>query len=90
MTSQEVEENCFHYFIDSKKKKEKHGGSLEQILKYAAEAQSLIGRSKEENEESVLVDVAPEPISYIPDLLEDRELLRWAGIDLGEEEALRL
>ncbi|CAG9313844.1 unnamed protein product [Blepharisma stoltei] len=88
LVSQEVKENSFRYFIDSKK--EKHGGNLEELIKYSAEAQTLIGRPKEENEEGVLVDVAPEPLAHIPDLLEERELLRWAGIDLGEEEALRL
>lgn len=86
LVSQEVKENSFRYFREPLNKQQ----DLQHVLKYSAEAQSLIGRPKEENDEGVLVEIAPEPLAYIPDLLEDRELLRWAGIDLGEDESLRL
>jgi hypothetical protein len=63
---------------------------LAALLAHSALEQKLIDRPKEENDEGVLVEVAPEPLPAISDVMEDRNLLRWAGIDLGEEECWRL
>jgi len=63
---------------------------LNDLINYSNVEQKLIDRPKEENDEGVLVEVAPEALPAISDILEDRQLLRWAGIDLGEEECWRL
>ena len=63
-----------------------HSSDLSEILKWANVEQKLIDRPKEENEEGVLIEVTPEALPAISDIMEDRQLLRWAGIDLGEEE----
>lgn len=65
-------------------------GELADLLKWANLEQRLIDRPKEENDEGVLVEVAPEALPAISDIMEDRQLLRWAGVDLGEEECWRL
>ena len=63
-----------------------NSSDLSEILKWANVEQKLIDRPKEENEEGVLIEVTPEALPAISDIMEDRQLLRWAGIDLGEEE----
>ena len=37
-----------------------------------------------------MVEVTPDALPAISDIMEDLQLLRWAGIDLGEEEYYRL
>jgi radial spoke head protein 4A len=49
----------------------------------------LIERPREETEEGS-VEVAPEGISHIPDILSQGEMLKWAGIYFGEEDSYRL
>jgi radial spoke head protein 4A len=63
---------------------------LDSLITHSVLEQKLIDRPKEENDEGVQVEVAPDPLPAILDIMEDRHLLRWAGIDLGEEECWRL
>ncbi|OMJ69194.1 hypothetical protein SteCoe_33151 [Stentor coeruleus] len=84
--SQDIKKHGFSYLHSSTA----NHGELADILKWANLEQKLIDRPKEENDEGVLVEVTPEALPAISDIMEDRQLLRWAGIDLGEEECWRL
>lgn len=64
--------------------------NYEAIAKWISDCRLLLDKPKEENDEGQMVEIAAEPLPYIPDLLAEREMLRWAGIDLGEEETFRL
>lgn len=86
LQSQDIKKNSFSYLSNSKV----NPTDLSEILRWALLEQKLIDRPKEENEDGLLVEVTPEPLPAISDIMEDRQLLRWAGIDLGEEECFRL
>lgn len=84
--SQDIKKHGFSYLHSSTA----NHGELADLLKWANLEQRLIDKPKEENDEGVLVEVTPEALPAISDIMEDRQLLRWAGIDLGEEECWRL
>ncbi|OMJ75161.1 hypothetical protein SteCoe_25744 [Stentor coeruleus] len=84
--SQDIKKYGFSYLHSSTA----NHGELADLLKWANLEQRLIDKPKEENDEGVLVEVTPEALPAISDIMEDRQLLRWAGIDLGEEECWRL
>ena len=86
LLSQDIKKNSFSYLHNSNL----NTSELSEILRWAAIEQRIIDRPKEENDEGVLVEVTPEALPAISDIMEDRQLLRWAGIDLGEEECYRL
>ena len=84
--SQDIKKHSFSYLYNGIF----NSSELSDILRLAAIEQRLIDRPKEENEEGVLVEATPEALPAISDIMEDRQLLKWAGIDLGEEECYRL
>ena len=86
LSSQDIKKNGFSYLHSIGV----HSSDLSELLKWASIEQRLIDRPKEENDDGVLVEVSPEALPAISDIMEDRQLLRWAGIDLGEEESWRL
>ena len=86
LLSQDIKKHSFSYLNTSKIPP----SDLSDTLRWAGLEQRLIDRPKEENDEGVLVEVTPEALPPISDIMEDRQLLRWAGIDLGEEECYRL
>lgn len=86
LLSQDIKKHGFSYQHSTNI----NNAEFSDLLKWATVELKLIDRPKEENEEGVLIEVAPEALPAISDIMEDRQLLSWAGIDLGEEECWRL
>jgi len=88
LTSLQVKSNFFSYQPTPAQSSLKE--SFAQVAPLVKQAQDLIKKPMEENEEGKLVEAVPEPLPHIPDLLQERRMLSAAGIDLGEEETFRL
>jgi radial spoke head protein 4/6 len=86
LLSQDIKKYSFSYLNSPSF----NSADLTETLKWASEEQKLIDKPKEVNEEGVVTEVVPENLPAIADIMDDRQLLRWAGVDLGEEECYRL
>jgi len=57
---------------------------------WVADCKNLLDVPREYNEEGLLVDKRPAPISLIPDLIADSNVLKWAGVNFGDSEMYML